>query len=134
MREVHKVKVIFGDTDAMGVAYYGNYLRWFEIGRVELLRTNGISYRDLTDQGIHLPVIETGCKYLRPARYDDEITIFSGIERIEKVRIRFAYRIESGGETLTTGFTEHAFTDKEGRVIRPPEEIVKKIKKVRDAL
>lgn len=134
MMEVHRVRVIYGDTDAMGIAYYGQYLRWFEMGRAELLRKYSIAYRDLTEQGIHLPVIETGCRYLRPVRYDDEISIYSGIETMTKVRIRFIYQIESGGETITTGFTEHAFTDKMGKIIRPPKEIIKKLEMVKDAL
>jgi acyl-CoA thioester hydrolase len=134
MKEVHRSKVIFADTDAMGIVYYGIYFRWFEIGRTELLRKSNIVYKKLNDMGIHLPVIETGCRYLRPAKYDNEIRIFSGIERIKRARIRFAYRIESGGETLTTGFTEHAFTDSNGKVVRPPDDVFIKLQKVKDAL
>lgn len=134
MKEVHRSKVIFADTDAMGIVYYGIYFRWFEIGRTELLRKSNIVYKELNDMGIHLPVIETGCRYLRPAKYDNEIRIFSGIERIKRARIRFAYRIESGGETLTTGFTEHAFTDSNGKVVRPPDDVFIKLQKVKDAL
>jgi acyl-CoA thioester hydrolase len=126
-------RVIFGDTDAMGIVYYGSYLRWFEVGRVELLRRAGIVYRDLTDRGIHLPVIESCCRYLRPARYDDEIQIYSKIEEIKRARIRFSYRIEVDGETATTGYTEHAFTDETGKVIKPPPDILNKLMEIKNA-
>ncbi len=134
MNEVHRTRVVFGDTDAMGIVYYGVYFRWFEIGRTELLRKSGIVYRHLNAMGIHLPVIETGCRYLRPARYDDEVRIFSRINQLAKARLGFEYRIESDGGVLTTGFTEHTFTDPSGRVIRPPDTIRAQLQRVKDAL
>lgn len=134
MKEVHRAKVLYADTDSMGIVYYAIYLRWFEIGRAELLRKSNLVYKEMNDIGVHLPVIETGCRYLRPAKYDDEIRIFSSIGHIKRARIRFEYRIESGGEILTTGFTEHAFTDRTGKPVRPPGDIFRRLQKVRDAV
>ncbi|HZD41108.1 MAG TPA: thioesterase family protein, partial [Terriglobales bacterium] len=68
-------RVLYGDTDKMGVVYYGNYLRWFEKGRGEFLRQLGIPYLSVEQRGIHFPVIEVACRYFRSARYDDLITI-----------------------------------------------------------
>ncbi len=133
MKEVCKIRVIFGDTDAMGIAYYGTYFRWFEMGRVELLRQGGLEVRELTDRDVHLPVVRTECKYSKPARYDDEITIFTGIKGVRKVRLAFSYRIESNAGVLTHALTEHVFTDRSGKVIRPPADIISRIGRVIDA-
>ena len=76
------IRVRYGDTDQMGFAYYGNYLRWFEIGRAELMRSLGLSYRDIEARGVWLPVLEARCRYLRPARYDDEVVIETGIREL----------------------------------------------------
>ena len=70
-----QVRVIYGDTDAMGFAYYGNYLKWFEIGRSEWFRKTGTTYRELEKSGLYLPVVEAHCSYLKPAFYDDLLTI-----------------------------------------------------------
>ncbi|RMG59513.1 MAG: acyl-CoA thioesterase [Deltaproteobacteria bacterium] len=125
-----KRRVIFGDTDAMGIVYYGNYFRYFEIGRVELLRKAGIRYRDLTDRGIHLPVIESWCRYISPARYDDELSIFAGIEEVRGARLKFRYLISRDGEKLAEGYTEHAFTNAEGRPVKPPAEVKEKLQEI----
>jgi acyl-CoA thioester hydrolase len=70
-----QMRVLYGDTDAMGQAYYGNYLRWFEHGRSEWFRACGMSYRGLEEKGVYLPVIEAHCRYRKPAFYDDILTI-----------------------------------------------------------
>ena len=67
----YPLRVRYGDTDQMGVAYYANYLRWFEIGRAEMLRALGTSYREVEADGLSLPVVEARCRYHKPARYDD---------------------------------------------------------------
>jgi acyl-CoA thioester hydrolase len=116
-------RVIYGDTDMMGIAYYANYLRWFEIGRTELLRAWGLPYRELEAQGILLPVSEALCKYMAPARYDDVLTIEAGLSPELKAGLKIEYRI-TGADAQTvhaTGHTIHAFLNREGRVIRPPQ-------------
>ncbi len=120
---VHPLRVIYGDTDQMGVAYYANFLRWFEVGRNEYLRALGYPYTRLEEQGIVLPVVEVGCRYLRPAVYDDLLHIESRIEELGRVRVRFAYRIAraSTDETLATGFTVHGSLGRQGAPSRLPE-------------
>src|SRR5438477_12860319 len=81
--DVHhfELRVRYGDTDQMGFAYYANYLRWFEIGRAEMMRAMGKSYRELEESGVSLPVMEAWCRYREPARYDDALAIETGILR-----------------------------------------------------
>src|SRR5262249_30475789 len=108
----YEIRVRYGDTDQMGFAYYGHYLRWFEIGRAEMLRSLGRSYRDVeTALGVRLPVLEARCRYHQPARYDDRVTIETGVAELRRASVRFAYRIlrEETGERLAEGFTEHCF-------------------------
>ncbi len=122
MERVATARVIFGDTDGMGIVYYANYLRWFEVGRVELLRRKGLAYRDLTQRGIHLPVTRAEVRYLSPARYDDALVIHAEIRELKRASISFSYRIErDDGTPLADGSTTHAFTDDGGRVVRVPE-------------
>jgi acyl-CoA thioester hydrolase len=115
-------RVIYGDTDQMGVAYYANYLRWFEVGRNEYLRAVGYPYTRIESDGIVLPVVEVGCRYLRPAYYDDLLHIESQVEELGRVRVRFAYRIARAAthETLATGFTVHGSLDRQGSPSRLP--------------
>jgi acyl-CoA thioester hydrolase len=116
-------RIIYGDTDAMGVAYHANYLRWFEIGRTELLRAWGLPYARIEQQGIFLPVAEVRCNYLYPARYDDLLTIQATLDPKFKGGLKIDYRItsEDGVRLHATGFTRHACQNKEGRVVRPPD-------------
>jgi acyl-CoA thioester hydrolase len=114
------VHVRYAETDMMGVVYHGNYLAWFEVGRTQLLREQGLVYRDLEAQGFLLPVIEVGAKYLRPALYDDEITVLTTLAEKPLLRIRLDYEVKRGDELLVTGFTVHTFINKKGEPVRPP--------------
>ena len=118
-------RVLYGDTDAMGVAYYANYLKWFEIGRTELFRRVGSSYRSLEEQGCFLPVYEAYCRYLKPAHYDDIIHIETTFSFAGKARLRFDYRLfdKNAGAVLAEGFTVHVCTDRNGRVLKPPSHL-----------
>jgi acyl-CoA thioester hydrolase len=115
-------RVIYGDTDRMGQAYYGNYFRWFEIGRTELFRARGLPYKLIEEQGFFLPVSECRAKYSAPALYDELIVIETSVDAAVKGGIKFDYRIfrEDGRTLLAEGFTKHAFVDRNGRVVRPP--------------
>ena len=115
-------RVLYGDTDAMGVAYYANYLKWFEIGRTELFRRMGSSYRAVEERGCFLPVYEAYCRYHKPARYDDTIRIQTRFSFAGKARLRFDYLLfdKSTGTLLNEGYTVHVCTDKEGRVLKVP--------------
>ena len=116
------IRVRYGDTDQMGFAYYAHYLRWFEIGRAEMMRALGTTYRSLEESGIQLPVLEARCRYLKPARYDDEVAIETGVRTFGRASIEFGYRVTraEGGELLAFGHTEHCFLDPAGRPTRPP--------------
>jgi acyl-CoA thioester hydrolase len=111
----------------MGQAYYGNYFRWFEIGRTELFRAWGASYRQIEEQGFFLPVSECRAKFSAPALYDDVIVIETAVDSAVKGGIKFDYRIfrEKDQTLLAEGFTKHAFVDTTGRVVRPPDFIRK---------
>ncbi len=122
------VRVRYGDTDQMGWAYHANHLRWFEIGRSELLRSLGRSYREMeVEVGVMLPVLEARCRYRQGARYDDEVVIESAVAALGRASVTFAYRLvrASDGVLLATGTTEHCCVDRAGRAIRPPEELVR---------
>ena len=113
-----QVRVRYAETDQMGVVYYANYLVWFEIGRVELLRALGFSYRQLeAEHGCILPVIEATCRYRAPARYDDEILIETRPAQLRGPVLKFAYRIlrkEQDGAApalLAEGETVHVVCD-----------------------
>ncbi|HVS52254.1 MAG TPA: thioesterase family protein [Opitutaceae bacterium] len=115
-----QVTVRYAETDMMGVVYHGNYLPWFEIGRTTLLKEIGLSYRQLEEDGFRLPVLEVTAKYLRPARYDDTLTIVTTLREKPLLRIRLDYEVRRGDELLATGETVHAFIDRAGNPIRPP--------------
>lgn len=121
---VHRTtcRVIYGDTDRMGQAYYGNYFRWFEVGRTELFRAVGLSYKEIEERGFFLPVSECRAKYHTPAIYDEVLVIETAVDDSVKGGIKFDYRIyrEDGRTLLAEGFTKHAFVDRTGRVTRPP--------------
>jgi acyl-CoA thioester hydrolase len=116
------VRVRYADTDQMGFVYYGNYLRWFEIGRTEMLRALGMSYREVEEAGVRLPVLEARCRYLKPARYDDEVVIETRLAGLGRASMRFTYRVlrAPDDEPLAEGETEHCFLDRRGRPVRPP--------------
>ncbi len=121
--EVLRLRVAFADTDAMGVAWHGNYLRWFEMARTELMRLTELPYPALIGRGIHLPVIEALVRYRKPARYDDLLIVSIGRVHAAGVRLRVEYRIDCEATLIVEGHTEHAFTDGAGRVLRPPRDV-----------
>ncbi len=125
-RSVSKVRVRYAETDKMGVVYHANYLVWFEVGRTDLLRHHGWTYRDMEADGFGLPVIEAHCCYRRPARYDDDLDIRTTGRLISAVRLRFDYSVvRAADETLLAeGYTVHASLDPQGRPRRLPPQVV----------
>lgn len=117
-----KTRVIYGDTDNMGMAYHANYFRWFEMGRAEMFRSLGLPYREIEAKGIFLPVSECLCKFMSPVRYDDLIMIETSLDSKIRAGVRFNYTIYNadGTRQLAKGYTKHACVDPKGRVIRPP--------------
>ena len=119
-----QVTVRYAETDMMGVVYHGNNLPWFEVGRTNLLKELGLPYRQLEEAGFRLPVLEVAARYLRPAVYDDTVTIVTRLHDRPLLRIRLEYEVKRGEELLATGHTVHAFIDREGRPVRPPASVV----------
>ena len=123
-------RVIYGDTDAAAVVYNANYLRFFEIGRTELMREKVCSYREIETLGILLPVTECFVRYKAFARYDDLLQIETKLVWIKKVSCKFSYRLlreetDPGKETLIAkGYTVHAAVNMEGKLTPLPAEIV----------
>jgi acyl-CoA thioester hydrolase len=115
-----QIRVIYGDTDAMGNAYYGNYLRWFEVGRSEWFRQSGMTYREVETGGVYLPVVEAHCFYKKPAFYDDVLTIATAFKFSGPARLRFDYEVMRDGEVLAVGYTVHACVNRERKVLKPP--------------
>ncbi len=116
-------RVLYADTDKMGVVYNANYIRWFEMGRNELFRKLGIPYKEIEQEGFYLPVCKVLCKFLAPARYDDIVIIKTEIDKKVKAAVKFDYVISSADEKIihVKGYTKHAFVDKNGRLCRPPD-------------
>lgn len=121
IRSSVQVTVRYAETDMMGIVYHANYLPWFEVGRTTLLKEIGVPYRRLEEEGFRLPVLEVSAKYLRPALYDDTLQIQTTLPDRPLLRIRLEYEVRRGAELLATGSSLHAFVDKEGRPVRPPQ-------------
>ncbi len=119
---IHQVRVRYAETDNMGYVYYGNYAAYYEVARTEMLRSTGISYKELEEMGVMLPVIELHCNYIKPAKYDDLISINIYIREKPGIRIKFEYELfNEEGELLNTGSTQLVFVDMErNRPCRPP--------------
>lgn len=126
---VAEYRILYGDTDNMGQAYYAHYLKWFEIGRAELFRKGGFSYREVEERGFYLPVIEAHCKYHHPAFYDDVILIWTQFSIERRIRLRFDYQIyrKGNGELLASGYTVHVCLNQSKKPVRPPAFITEKL-------
>jgi len=111
-----RVRVRYAETDQMGVVYHANYFVWFEVGRTDLLRRSGWSYREMEADGVSLPVIHASCDYRLPARYDDELEIRTAGAVATHVRV-------ADGAVLVTGRTVHAALDRDGRPCRLPARV-----------
>lgn len=127
IQSLSQVTVRYAETDMMGVVYHGSYLPWFEVGRTTLLKEQGLPYRQLEADGFRLPVLEVSVKYLRPALYDDTLTIITTVKEKPSVRLTLHYEVRHGDTLLATGVSTHAFIDKNGRPIRPPAHFTAKM-------
>lgn len=108
-----RLRVRYAETDAMGVAYHSNFIIWFEVGRVELFRQLGFTYKQLEQEGFHLPVAEARCRYKAPVYYDDELVIRTQIKRVRKFMVHFWYEVLRAGNdrVLAEGETVHFVLD-----------------------
>ena len=116
------LRVRYGETDQMGYCYYGNYAQFFEVGRVEALRELGMSYRDMENNGVMLPVKNYSVDYLYPAKYDDLLTIITDVEKLEGTRLYFTYKIlNEQHKCIAKAQTVLVFVDKTSmKPIAPP--------------
>ena len=112
---LHEIRVIFGDTDQMGVVYYANYLRYFESARAAYWRDLGRSYKDLVEWGVALPVIEAHCNYKKSAFYEDLLVVETRVSELRGASLRFAYRVVRGADLIAEGHTRHAVVGPDGR-------------------
>jgi acyl-CoA thioester hydrolase len=123
-----QIRVLYGDVDQMGFAYYANYLRWFEAGRNEFIRAKGLRYRDLeSEYQFILPVTEATVRYRVSARYDDLLTIEISLAELRRASLRFAYGIRRDDELLATGETTHACLGTDGRLQRLPAQVIERL-------
>ena len=122
------------DTDAMGIVYHATYLRWFEVGRCELIRAAGLSYARMEESGQSLPVVEARLRYRAPARYDDVLDIQTGVVDLGRVRTSFGYRILRAADAmlLCEGETHHGCIDRSGRIVRFSAEVAEALRTARD--
>ncbi len=125
-------RIIYGDTDQMGMAYYANYLRWFEIGRTELLRQIGIPYTSIEGKGLRFPVTEVSCRYSRPARYDDSLIIETTLASLGRATLTFNYKLyrEKDELLIAAGWTKHGCVDREGQITKILPDLMTILKEV----
>ena len=126
-----RLRVRYAETDQMGVVYHANHFIWFEVGRVELLRQLGFSYREMEqNDGCFIAVVDARCRYKAPARYDDEIIIRTHMKNVRESLVHFGYELlrVSDGSLLAEGETTHIVTDAEMKVRAIPENYMKVFK------
>jgi acyl-CoA thioester hydrolase len=117
-----RFRVRYAETDQMGMVYYANYLVWMEIGRTDFCHDCGFSYSDMErEEQAFLTVVEANCRYLAPARYDDEIVVETELSRLKTRVIEFTYRINCGTALLAQGRTVHVVIGKDGRPRSMPD-------------
>lgn len=118
-----QIRIRYADTDKMGFAYYGNYPKFYEIGRVEAFRSLDYPYKEMEDGGVGMPVLDITIKYHKPAKYDDLLTVKVIVPEMPRARIKFLYEITNeAGDLINTGETILAFMQLEtGRPVKMPE-------------
>ena len=124
-----KLRVRYAETDQMGYMYYGNYATFYEVGRVEMLRSLGMTYKSMEESGIIMPVLDMKCKFIKPALYDEEITIRVTMAKMPSLRIHFAYQLyNEKQELINEGETTLVFIDlKRNKPCLPAADFLKKL-------
>lgn len=120
-----QIRVRYAETDAMGIVHHRHFLTWFELARIEMMDNVGLPYRDLEKEGALMPVLEVHSKLLKPAYFDDRLTIKLWVNERPRVKLKVEYKVLRGEEILITGETLHAFINREGKPIRPPQSFMK---------
>ena len=117
------IRVRYAETDRMGLLHHANYIVYFEQGRTELLRKRGLTYRDIEDSGHLMVIVDVGCKFKRPAYYDDLLTLLTVVERVTHVKIVHRYEVRRDGQLLAEGHSTLACVDREGRPQALPDSL-----------
>jgi len=123
LSDILQLRVRYSETDQMGTSYNSRALEWFECRRTELMRRRlGMSYATLEERGVFLPLVEAHLEFQRGARYDDLLNIATAVQLSGRARLRFEVQIhhDADGKPVVRGYTVHAFTDRQGKPIRPP--------------
>lgn len=122
-----QLRVRYAETDAMGIVHHSRYIPWFELGRSDWLRQAGLPYPDFVALGYYLTVVEVGARYLKPAGYDEIVTVRTWLEEMHSRGLRIAYEVvNAAGETLVTGFTRHICITHDGVPARMPDILMQK--------
>lgn len=129
-----EIRPLFGDVDAMNVVYYANYLRFFERGRCELMRSEGLPYRIIEESGLSLPVTEAGVRYRSPARYDELLVVETRVAWVKKASLQFDYRVikpngDGQEQELVSGFTRHGCVRHDGRIAPLPAQALEALRR-----
>lgn len=124
-----KIRVRYAETDQMGYMYYGNYAQYYEVGRVEMLRSLGMTYRSMEQSGVMMPVLDMKCKFIKPALYDEELTVNVIVEKMPGIRMHFRYELfNEKNELINLGETTLVFVDmKKNKPCLPGKEFLDKI-------
>ncbi|MBC8342895.1 MAG: acyl-CoA thioesterase [Bacteroidetes bacterium] len=124
------IRVLYADTDIMGFVYYGNYPKYYEIGRTEMIRSLGMAYSTLEQDGVAMPVKDMSCNFIKPAHYDQLLTIRTRVDELPQARIKFYYEIyNEKQELINRGETTLFFLDKSSnRPVRAPKKLIEKLK------
>jgi acyl-CoA thioester hydrolase len=116
-----QIRVRYAETDRMGFLHHAQYFVYFEQGRVELLRSQGLSYKEIEDQGYFLVVVKLECRYRKPAHYDDVLTLRTVLVKTSQVKVEHRYELYRGEEMIAEGYSTLACVDRGGQIQRLPE-------------
>jgi acyl-CoA thioester hydrolase len=124
--DLAEIQVAFADTDLMGIVHHSNYLRYFEVARVAWLKKQGINYAEWAKKGYHLPLVEIGCRYRKPARFED-VLLIEVKPSLRGARVIFDYEVKNKetGELIATGFTHHVTIDETFKIMKMPQDLQK---------
>ncbi|HVU38976.1 MAG TPA: thioesterase family protein [Opitutales bacterium] len=122
------IRVRYAETDMMGLTYHGNYFTWFEVGRVQMMDELGLPYRELEKRGYRLPVLEAHANFLRPTFFDDRLELRLAVRERPTARLRIDYELYRGAEQCLTGHTVHAFVNHQGEPVKPPADVLEKMR------
>ena len=122
-KTVVSIRVLYSDVDQMRWANHGAYYRWFEIGRAEYMRSNGLPYKELEEMGYFMPITELYCKYIKAIKYDDLIKVVAWPSVVKRASMRFEYEILKDNELMAKGYTHHVCLNRDGKIVKIPQKL-----------